>query len=204
MKTSGELIVPTQDTVCSLHGKRRCEQWLRQIIGLDYPVLFTVTARLCQITGSAGTVMLIVRFLSPVEQGYYYTLLSLVALQIVFELGFSFVILQLAAHESATLTISSDGQIDGDRIVKARLASVLRLTIRWYARTALAFVILLLPSGIFFFSLEPPGPAHVAWLGPWITAVLATSVTLFLTPLCSFLEGCNLVARSHVFACISP
>lgn len=193
MSPSRQLIAPARDTGRSTHGKQRCEQWLRQRIGLDRPVLFTVIARLCQIIGSAGTVTLVIRFLSPVEQGYYYTLLSLVALQIVFELGFSFVILQLAAHEAATLTISPDGRIDGDPIVKARLASVLRLTVRWYAHTALAFAILLLPSGILFFALKSHGPAHVVWLGPWITAVLASSVTLFLTPLCSFLEGCNQV-----------
>ena len=53
--------------------------------------------------GVVGTVLLIVRFLNPVEQGYYYTLLSLVSLQMVFELGFSFVIQQLAAHECVHL-----------------------------------------------------------------------------------------------------
>jgi len=48
--------------------------------------------------------VVIARFLTPSEQGYYYTFNSLVALQIVFELGFSFVILQLAAHERAQLS----------------------------------------------------------------------------------------------------
>jgi len=90
-------------------------EWVKRSIGLDRSIAFTVAARLCQIAGSAGTVLLIVRFLSPLEQGYYYTLLSLMALQTVFELGFSFVILQLAAHESALLTIFPDGRIEGER-----------------------------------------------------------------------------------------
>ena len=33
------------------------------------------------IVGSTGTVLFIVHFLTPIEQGYYYTLLSLVSLQ---------------------------------------------------------------------------------------------------------------------------
>ena len=78
---------------------------LRKRLGLDGPVAYTFLARIVNIVGSTGTVLLIVRFLSPVEQGYYYTLLSLVALQAVFELGFSFVIQQLAAHECVSSEI---------------------------------------------------------------------------------------------------
>ena len=60
---------------------------LLRILGLDGAVAYTFSARLVNILGSTGTVLLIVRFLSPAEQGYYYTLLSLVSLQVVFELG---------------------------------------------------------------------------------------------------------------------
>ena len=80
---------------------------LKHLFGIDRAIAYTVLARGFQILGSTGTVLLILRFLTPVEQGYYYTLLSLVALQTVFELGFSFVILQMAAHESLWDTKSS-------------------------------------------------------------------------------------------------
>ena len=49
-------------------------------LGMDGAVTYAFLARLMSVSGSAGTVLLIVRFLSPVEQGYYYTLLSLVSL----------------------------------------------------------------------------------------------------------------------------
>jgi hypothetical protein len=173
----------------------RWAEWLRRAIGLDRAIVFTVAARLCQIAGSVGTVLLIVRFLSSVEQGYYYTLLSLAALQTVFELGFSFVILQMAAHESALLIFYPNGRIEGDRAAHARLASVLQLTVRWYLRAALALAVVLLPLGILFFAQMAHAADRVHWLGPWITAVLATSVTFFLTPLCSFIEGCNQVRQ---------
>ena len=86
---------------------------LRKRLGLDGPVAYTFLARIVNIVGSTGTVLLIVRFLSPVEQGYYYTLLSLVSLQMVFELGFSFVIQQLAAHECIHLELHPDGSVSG-------------------------------------------------------------------------------------------
>jgi O-antigen/teichoic acid export membrane protein len=73
----------------------------KEVLGVDRAIAYTVLSRILVILGNLVTVLLMVRFLSPVEQGYYFTLLSLVALQVVFELGFSFVILQLAAHERA-------------------------------------------------------------------------------------------------------
>ncbi len=57
---------------------------------------------------------------------------SLVSLQAVFELGFSFVILQMAAHECARLALHADGRVEGDAVAHARLASILQKTFRWY------------------------------------------------------------------------
>src|ERR1035437_1129240 len=93
--------------------------WLRGTVGVDRAIGFTVLARFW--TSSAGlvTVLLIAKFLSRAEQGYYYTFSSLVALQIVFELGFSFVILQMASHERANLRIHDDGSIIGDTVAHA-------------------------------------------------------------------------------------
>lgn len=80
---------------------------LRGVLGLDRAVAFTVLARGWSSLAGVGTLTLIAHFLSPAEQGYYYTFYSLVALQIVFELGFSVVILQTASHEAAHLTIAT-------------------------------------------------------------------------------------------------
>src|SRR5579864_6487677 len=92
-------------------GASRIRYWIRHVLGLDRAVGFSVLARLWSSAAGLVTVALIARFLSPAEQGYYYTFGSLVALQIIFELGFSFVILQMACHESASLTIAPDGTI---------------------------------------------------------------------------------------------
>jgi len=175
-----------------------CPGWSKQVLrftGVDRAILFTVSARLLQVVGSVVTVLLIIHFLSPVEQGYYYTLLSLAALQVIFELGFSFVILQLAAHEAALLTIDGDGGIEGNPVSHARLASVLQLTVRWYACAAVALVVIVLPIGFFFFSQQTHRGPQASWGGPWTAAVLAVSLTFFLTPLFSFIEGCNQVSQ---------
>jgi hypothetical protein len=166
---------------------------LKHQFGIDRAIAFTVLARVFQILGSIGTVLLIFRFLTPLEQGYYYTLLSLASLQIVFELGFSFVILQMAAHECAHLTLHMNGRIEGDAVAHARLASILQKTFHWYLVAAVILFVSLLPIGAYFFSHHAHGAVRVAWHGPWVIAVVATAASFLLNPFFSFLEGCGLI-----------
>ena len=163
-------------------------------LGIDGAVAYTFLARAINVVGSTGTVLLIVRFLSPVEQGYYYTLLSLVSLQVVFEMGFSFVVQQLAAHECVHLELHTDGSVAGDAVAHARLASTLQLSLRWYTVAAAVMGLILAPLGTAFFALHAAaGAAQVAWRGPWLLAVAASVAGLWSMPFYSFLEGCGQV-----------
>jgi O-antigen/teichoic acid export membrane protein len=170
-------------------------QWLRHHLGLDRAIFFTILGRGWASLAGLVTVALIARCLSPAEQGYYYTFGSLIALQIVFELGFSFVILQMASHERAHLSISAGYQITGDPIAHDRLASVLQKTVRWYSAAAAFLVVLLAFAGSHFFSAHQQNALPVAWRLPWYFAAVAASFTFQLDPILSFMEGCGYVAR---------
>ncbi len=177
------------------------ERWLAicgRVLGLDRAILFTVVARGWSSLAGIGTLTLIARFLSPVEQGYYYTFYSLVALQIVFELGFSVVILQTASHEAAHLTIERDGTISGAAHSHARLASILQRATRWYSVATVLMATILLPAGGKFFARQAgmhPMAVSVHWVLPWTFVVLATACTFQIDPLFSFLEGCGYVPQ---------
>src|SRR5271170_7916307 len=123
---------------------------IQHIIGVDRAIAWTLAARMWSMSAGVATVLLIAHFLSPAQQGYYYTFSSLVALQVFFELGFSFVVMQLASHERARLTISEDGLVVGDWVSQARLASVLQTSLRWYSAMALMMACTLLPAGLYF------------------------------------------------------
>jgi O-antigen/teichoic acid export membrane protein len=168
---------------------------IKRWLGLDRAIAYTVLARGINILGSAGTVLLIVHFLSPIEQGYYYALLSLVTLQTIFELGFSFVVQQLAAHESVHLDFSCNGYVTGDPIAHARLASIFQLTVRWYSRAAAVMALTLLPFGWLFFFVHRHSGDKVAWQGPWMLAAVACSASFFLTPFFSFMDGCGQIRQ---------
>jgi O-antigen/teichoic acid export membrane protein len=171
----------------------RLARWL----GIDRAVAFSVLARAWSSLAGIGTLTLIARFLSPAEQGFYYTFYSLVAMQIIFELGFSVVILQTASHEAAHLEIAPNGTITGPEREHARLASVLQKSLRWYSIAAVLMAVTLMPVGIFFFrhATAKPGSGGVHFVMPWLLVVLASSCTFQLDPLFSFLEGCGYVPQ---------
>ena len=166
--------------------------WLRSAVGLDRAIAFTVFARAWSSTAGIVTVMLIARFLTPAEQGFYYTFGSLVALQVVFELGFSFVILQLASHERAHISISSDGSVTGDSHAHARLASVLQKTVRWYSAAAVFLFLFLLFAGIHFFNAHQQPGQPVSWRSAWWLTAMMASITFQLDPILSFLKDADL------------
>ncbi len=174
---------------------RRTRTWLRTKLGIDQPIGFTILARGWASFAGLVTVALIARFLTPAEQGYYYTFGSLVALQIIFELGFSFVILQMASHERAHLEIAPDGTVTGDPVAHARLASVLQKAVRWYSSAAALLAVFLLFAGNYFFSKHEQAGAVVPWHLPWVVAALAAAVTFQVDPILSFMEGCGFVAN---------
>lgn len=168
--------------------------WMKSKLGLDRAIAFTVLARTWASVAGLATVALIAQFLSQSEQGYYYTFGSLIALQIVFELGFSFVILQMASHERAHLVLHEDGSVSGEPTAHARLASVLQKTVRWYSAAAVLLATFLLFAGAQFFAVHQQTGEAVHWRFSWFAAAIAASITFQLDPVLSFMEGCGFVA----------
>ncbi len=165
---------------------------LKRRTGLDRAIAFSMLGRGWSAVAGIVSVLLIGRFLSPPQQGYYYTFSSLAALQIIFELGFSFVILQLAAHERVHLAPRPDGSFPPGSPAFARLASVLQQAVRWYSVAALFMLLALSAGGWAFFSRQP---SAVAWQLPWFLVVLASSCTFQIDPVVSFLEGCGKIVE---------
>ncbi len=169
---------------------------IKHLLGVDRAIAFTVLARAWSMSAGVVTLLLIARFVSPTEQGYYYTFLSLVALQIFFELGFCLVILQMASHERAKLAITETGDVQGDAVAHARLASVFQTAVRWYSVVSLIMACCLIPAGFrFFVTSQHHSQVVSGWRIPWCVLVIAASLNLMVDPIFSFLEGCGLVTQ---------
>ncbi len=142
-----------------------------------------------------GLIALVVARLSPEVQGYFFTFSSLLLLQVFLEVGFGVVLLQFVSHEWAFLRFGPGGQIEGSPAAAARLASLVRLGVRWYVAVALALFILLGTGGHLFFASS--SASGVAWVKPWWLLVTAQACSVLLVPQSTFLEGSGQVALNQ-------
>ena len=168
---------------------------LLRLSGIDRAIAYTVLGRAWVILAGPVTLTILAAFLSPEEQGFYYTFSSILGLQVFFELGLSYVLLQFASHEKARLEWTAQGTLTGDPTAEARLASLLRRGLLWYGVVAILAILLLLPAGLLFFASHEPATVQVAWQIPWLWVVLVSACTLFISPIFAVLEGCGLVAE---------
>ena len=71
---------------------------------VDRAIAYALLSKVWLLFAGPITLYLISLYLTPEMQGFYYTFLSLVALQVFIELGFYVVITQFASHEWAHLS----------------------------------------------------------------------------------------------------
>ena len=166
-------------------------------IAVDRAVAYALFGKLWLLFAGPVTLYLISLFLSPATQGYYYTFLSLVALQVFIELGFYVVITQFASHEWSDLSLDESGSIIGDPISLSRLISLGRLVFKWYALASLIFIIII---GVVGYSLLSSKPGtNISWEEPWFIFIILSGLQLWVLPFLSLLEGCNQVANVYKF-----
>lgn len=158
-------------------------------IGVDAPVFFSVIARAWQLLTGPVTVTLMALFFTPEMRGYFYTFGSVLALQVFFELSLHIVLINVTSHEWARLRIDESGRLAGDEDAQSRLASLLRVSLKWYAVAAALFVVTCGPGGAVF--LTRGSMPTDEWIVPWIALVLLTGGLLAVQPLTAILEGCD-------------
>jgi O-antigen/teichoic acid export membrane protein len=149
---------------------------------------FILGARIWGVVSGPVSLFLIIRFLQPVEQGFFYTFSSLVALSALFELGLGQVLVIFAGHESIGLTREAGQWTWADARRQARLGRLLRSGVAWTACASLGLALLLIMMGWRMFSRD--AHAHqVEWRYPWLVLVLSSAVALAVGPVFAILEG---------------
>ena len=168
---------------------------LTALMGVDRAVMYTVIWRSWMALAAPINLLLVTRFLSPVAQGFFYTFGSVLALQVLFELGLTQLITQFASHERSHLSWRTDGTLEGDGRAKSRLASLLRSALTWYGLSSALVIILLLTIGFWLFGLRSAADTGVSWKVPWTLFVVFAGISFAFQPALAVLEGCGLVAE---------
>ena len=156
----------------------------------------TLYAMAHRLSGSAGgllTAVLVATFFSPELQGFYYTFLGLLTFQTFAELGLGQLLQQSVSHEWA-LKESSNPTTRGR--ARARLASLVRFSLAWYAVVALVVIAGLGTGGALYFRSFASTDA-LSWELAWWVAVVATGVSVLLTPVFALLEGASRIETVH-------
>lgn len=173
------------------------------LIGIDKAILFTSSSTLVGAVGNLISAILVIRFFTVEEQGYYYTFGSIVAIQIFFELGLNGIITQFVAHENAKLKWASFSIIEGNDIHKSRLSSLLHFCVKWYFSFSLLLVLVLIPLGFYFFDNFSTKSISIFWKIPWLILSVSTAFNLLLSPLIAFLQGLGKVKEVAHFQLIA-
>jgi len=158
-------------------------------LGFDKAIIFTSSASLIGALGSVISVILVVKYLTGIEQGFYYTFGSIVAIQVFFELGLNGIITQYVAHEASNLKWESDHILYGESKYMSRLSSLLHFSIKWYLSFAAILLITLVIVGILYFSKYDTTNGAVNWAAPWLLLAVGTALSLILSPVMAFLQG---------------
>ena len=159
-------------------------------IGMDKSIAYSSGARIVQGIAGVGTVFFIGKYLSGIEQGFYFTFGSILALQVFFELGLTGIMTQFVAHESSHLTLNQNYKYEGNPVYLSRLASLVSFCIKWYAILAvIVFVFLLIVGYSFFNKYGTKLQSDINWLLPWVFVCGGTAIKLFQSPLTAILTG---------------
>lgn len=163
-------------------------------IGMDKAIAYTSGARIIQGVSGVGTMVFLSTFLTRVEQGFYFTFSSILALQVFFELGLTGIMQQYVAHEVSHLTLDDNKEFQGDNQYRSRLASLVRFCLKWYSVLAgIVFVFLIIVGNIYFSKYGDSQLTNVEWKLPWFIICIGTSVCLFQSPLTAILRGLGYV-----------
>jgi O-antigen/teichoic acid export membrane protein len=152
-------------------------------------LLILFSQRSWQALSGLVSLILITKFLSPTDQGWYYTFSSFAALYTLFDFGLSTTLIQISSHLFAKVQWSSNGLPDGKN--SRNIICFIRQSASIYLKISLLFFIVILPLGILLFrsSSNSISPNNYDWLPPWIFLAFATSLNFMTLPFTSILEG---------------
>lgn len=163
---------------------------------MDKSIAYSSGARIIQGFTGVASVFFISTFLTGVEQGFYYTFGSILALQVFFELGLTGIMTQYVAHEASHLTLNIDRTYEGEERYKSRLASLLKFCVKWYSVISLSVFVFLTILGYVYFNKYGATHENVEWKTPWLLICIGTAIKLFQSPLNSILMGLGFVKET--------
>jgi O-antigen/teichoic acid export membrane protein len=151
-----------------------------------------VTALQRIVTGGMAVLstLVIANYMAPAEQGFYYAFVSFFFLQMLFELGFTFALVNLVAHERTHMLGNP-----GDATAAGRYAGILRVGVVAGGVAGTAALIVIPAIGWLFFSSGPAAAeVSVEWQMPWLLSAIGLCLLIPTQFVWALLEGSDRIA----------
>ncbi|MBN8837273.1 MAG: hypothetical protein J0I09_08445 [Sphingobacteriia bacterium] len=158
-------------------------------IGIDRAISYVLIGRGISLLAQPLTLFFIGKYLSKVEQGFYYTFNNIIMLSILLELGLGTILTQFASHEFAHLQWENK-ILSGEDVALQRILSLIKKSIKWYIVMVAIFFVIVTPTGLFFFKSQSVG---VNYIMPWVLLVFFSAINLVIYAFTAAMEGCNKV-----------
>jgi len=163
---------------------------IKSFLNLDASVYLSIITRAWSVIKTPLSVIFITRFLTPVYQGYWYTFLSMAALTVFAEMGFTTIIIQYVSHEFAHLKLEDDNTVSGDNDRLQKFVGLIRFCIKRYLIIIPIGVLIILVVGLIFFR-DTLYSRQLVFV--WIIYACSGGLTLFASMLSSIIQGINKV-----------
>lgn len=144
---------------------------------IDNALLWVLINKLWAIIKGPVSLIFIISFLSLEEQGLWYTFLSLGALTVFAEMGFTAIITQFVSHEYAHLK-ERNGFLRGNYVSRDKLVSLIRYALKFYF-IVVPFAILILYFVGKHFLVNVNVNIFLLWMAFSITGGIQLLVSLF-------------------------
>ena len=146
--------------------------------------------RIWQAFAGVVTVVLVAKYLTPYQQGWYYAFTSLAALFALFELGLSSAILQSSAIYFQEIKFNLNNPFE-------KFQSYIRRAFYEYLKVVILYFSVMIVFGLFYFHAKESQGELIQWTIPWVVLIIVTSCSLMLYPFLSILEGMGLINEAY-------
>ena len=132
------------------------------------------------------TLYFITQYLSPEEQGWYYTFLSFSALIYLFDFGLSMALVHISAIEFSKFKWGINGYIIGEN--SKRFENFINIAFYKYVKLAFLYFLIIFPFGILYFNFNQSSQ-DIFWFIPWVIHSISAALSLLCFPFLNIIEG---------------
>jgi hypothetical protein len=160
-------------------------KFIREFFAINDEIFYTLLFKFCSLFSNALVFFSIVKIFTPIEQGLYFVFLSIAAMNVCLELGFTTVMYQFFAHSRVNLIIDKNG-VSGARKNLVEFSGYFKFGVIWiFIVSCIASVILFYVGK--FILLKNANEIEV--LKMWAPFIIGNSFLLIPLFFLSFIES---------------